>query len=255
MRLRAAAPLVLVALVLLPLPGGDPHALDLARALEGPSFDAPLGRDHLGRDVAARLAAGAIPSLVAVAIGLGATLVAGVAAGCVVALGPPPVATALRRLAETSLALPTLVVALVIAAAVGAGPATAGLALAATAWAPWAVTTAAWLDRLTGEPYWRAALALGLPLPRALARHLLPNLAPALGALAGADAARAVLLVATLGFLGLSGDTSRPDWGAMVHEYRLLAFEAPRLVLAPIAAVAFVALALHGALDRTAARR
>ena len=62
-------------------PHGDPHALDLAGALAPPSLDAPLGRDHLGRDLAARLAAGAQPSLVAIAIGLGATLVGGVLAG------------------------------------------------------------------------------------------------------------------------------------------------------------------------------
>jgi len=246
--LAAATILALIGIAL--VPHGDPHALDLAGALAPPSLDAPLGRDHLGRDLAARLAAGAQPSLVAIAIGLGATLVGGVLAGCLVALGPQALATSVRRIAEATLAVPSLVVALVLAAALGAGPATAGLALAATAWAPWAVTTAAWLDRLRGEPYWRAALALGLPLPHALARHLLPNLAPALGALAGADAARAILLVATLGFMGLMGDTGRPDWGAMVHEYRLLAFEAPRLVLAPIAAIALAATALHCLLDR-----
>ena len=100
------------------------------------------------------------------------------------------------------------------------------------------------------QPYWLATRALGVPLPRALSRHLLPALAAPLGALAGADAGRAVMLVASLGFLGLSADTGRPDWGAMVHEYRLHAFGRPLLVAAPVAAIAAVSLALHLILDQ-----
>lgn len=233
----------------------DPHAVDLDRVLAAPSPAHWLGTDHLGRDVASRLLAGAAPALVAIAVALAATLGLGTLAGALVALGPPALASATRRLAEIALALPVLVVALVVAAAMGAGPATAGLALAASAWAPYAITIAGLLERLSAEPYWRAAEALGLPRARAVARHLLPALAPPLGALAGADAGRAVILVASLGFLGLTGDTGRPDWGTMIHEYRMFLFDAPRLMIAPSAAIAALALALNRALDPGACSR
>ncbi|WP_372426706.1 ABC transporter permease subunit [Salinarimonas chemoclinalis] len=248
-RLALAAGIVAAATLGALAPPGDPHAIDLARTLAGPSPAHPLGTDHLGRDLLARLAAGAAPSLVALAIGLLATLGLGVAAGSAIALGPAPLALAARRLAEVALAAPTLVVALVLAALMGAGPATAGLALAASAWAPYAITVAALLERLVAEPYWRAAEALGLDRPRALARHLVPALAGPVGALAGADAARAVTLVAALGFLGLAADTGRPEWGAMIHEYRPFLIEAPRLLLAPLCAIAALALAAHAVLD------
>ena len=79
---------------------------------------------------------------------------------------------------------------------------------------------------------------------------MLPNAWPALGALAGADAGRAVILVASLGFIGLSADTGRPEWGTMIYEYRMFLFTEPRLVLAPILTCTFVCVLLHGLLDR-----
>ena len=72
---------------------------------------------------------------------------------------------------------------------------------------------------------------------------------PGLGALDEADAGRAVILVASVGFIGLSEDTGKPEWGAMIHEYRMFLFTEPRLVLAPILARTFVTVLLHGVLD------
>lgn len=230
---------------------GDPHAVDLANRLAVPSSSYLLGTDHLGRDLATRLAWGAVPSFTAVAIVLAAGLGLGTIAGGAMALGPSSIRGAVRWLAETALALPTLVIALVLSAGLGAGAVTVALALIVTSWAPYALTIAALFERIRGEQYWQASLALGSDLPPALRRHMLPNAWPALGALAGADAGRAVILVASLGFLGLSADTGRPEWGAMIHEYRLFLFSDPRLPLAPILACAATSLALHLGLDRT----
>lgn len=231
--------------------GVDPHAVDLSSRLAAVSSAHPLGTDHLGRDLAARLVWGAIPSLIAIAIVLSGGLGLGMIAGCLVAFGPPLVRDAARWAAETALALPTLVTALVLSAALGAGSITVALALLATSWAPYAMTIAALFDRIRGETYWQASIALGAPLPEAIRRHMLPNAWPALGALAGADAGRAVIVVASLGFIGLSPDTGRPEWGAMIHEYRMFLFTEPRLVMAPVLACAAVSALLHLALDRS----
>ncbi len=235
-------------------PPHDPEALDLDRVLASASAEHWLGTDHLGRDLAARLLAGAAPSLLAVAVALVATLGFGIAIGAIIALGGTAMRQATRRLAELALAVPTLVVALAIAAVVGAGPVTAALALAATAWAPYALVVAGLVERLTAEPYWRSAEALGVSRAAGMRRHLLPHLAAPLGALAGADAGRAVVLVASLGFLGLSGDTGRPEWGSMIHEYRLFLFDTPRLVLAPVVAIVLLSLMLHLGIEGAAGR-
>lgn len=237
------------------------HAVDLGNVLAQPSPAHLFGTDHLGRDVFSRVMAGAQPSLAAAGLALFLTLAAGTLAGSLIAIAPASLAGAVRRLAEIVIAAPQLVVALVVAAILGAGPLTAAIALALTGWAHYALVVAALIERLTAEPYWRAAEALGVDRISGLRRHLLPNLAAPLGALAGADAARAVILIASLGFLGLSADTGRPEWGAMIHEYRIFIFEAPRLLFYPMAATALLALACSLLLDPgastapTAARR
>lgn len=225
------------------------HALDLANVLAPPSPAHPFGTDHLGRDMFSRVMAGAQPSLVAAALALVLTLAAGTVFGAVIAIAPTWLANGVGRLAEIVIAAPQLVVALVVAAILGPSPVTAALAIALTGWAHYALVVAALLERLTAEPYWRAAQALGVGRIGGLRRHLLPNLAAPLGALAGADAARAVILIASLGFLGLSADSGRPEWGAMIHEYRIFVFEAPRLLFYPMAATALLALAFNLMLD------
>ena len=228
----------------------DPHAIDLSNRLAAPCAAHPLGTDHLGRDLATRLVWGATPSLSAVAIVLAGGLGFGLLAGGIIALAPPPLRDGVQWLAKTALAVPTLVTALVLSATFGAGILTVSAALLVTSWAPYALTIAALFDRIRGEVYWKASEALGATLPSAVRRHMLPNAWPALGALAGADAGRAVILVASLGFIGLSADTGQPEWGAMIHEYRMFLFTEPRLVLAPILACTFVTVLLHGMLDR-----
>ncbi|MEM9974924.1 MAG: ABC transporter permease [Pseudomonadota bacterium] len=229
---------------------GDPHAVDLTNRLAGPSRGHILGTDHLGRDLATRLVWGAVPSLIAIAIVLAGGIGVGVFAGGLIALGPKLLSDASHWLAETALAVPTLVTALVLSAFFGAGIFTIAAALLITSWAPYALTIAALFDRVRGEPYWRASEALGTPLAAGLHRHLLPNAWPAIGALAGADAGRAVIVVASLGFIGLSSDTGRPEWGAMINEYRMFLFSEPRLVLAPVLACTLVTVYLHLMLDR-----
>ncbi len=251
MRLTAILGLLLPAGVLVWLLGGlgDPHAVDLAKRLAPPSFALPLGADHLGRNLAARILWGAAPSLAAASLVLIAGLSIGVFAGGVIALGPPWARRGVRWLAETALAVPTLGSALVLSSAFGAGVARVALALVITAWAPYALSVAALLERLRAEQYWRASLALGAPLGAAMRRHMLPNIWPVIGALAGADGGRAVILVASLGFIGLSADTGRPEWGAMIHEYRMFLFTEPRLVLPPVVACAVLSICLHMAFD------
>ena len=235
--------------------GPDPNAVDLSNRLVGYSAAHLLGTDHLGRDLASRLIWGAAPSLVAIAVVLTGGLCLGIAGGGMIALGPAGLRETAKWLAETALAVPTLVTALVFSAIFGAGPLTVALALMATSWAPYALTVAALFNHIRGEPYWRASEALGASTGTAARWHMLPNAWPALGALAGADAGRAIILVASLGFIGLSADTGQPEWGVMIHEYRMFLFTEPRLVLAPVMACTLVCILLHGALDSSTSRR
>jgi len=251
LRLSAALLFALIAIGFFWQPH-DPHAVDLSKALQEPSLTYWFGTDHLGRDVASRLIVGAQTSVFAIAIVLVSSIGIGILAGAVIAIGPKSVSASMRWLAETVLAVPTFVLALVLAALFGAGLMAIAAALVVNTWAPYALSLAALFDRLRSEQYWQASLALGSGLTGALQRHLLPNTLPVLGALAGADAGRAVILVASLGYLGLSADTGHPEWGSMIHEYRMFLFSEPRLVIAPIIATSALAFLLNRALDRDA---
>lgn len=248
-RILVALLILLCATILAFNPPLDPHAVNLRQTFNASSALHWLGTDHLGRDLAARLIAGAKPSLLAIAIVLVGSLGIGIFAGALIALAPAPLSAVTRWLAETLLAVPTLILALVVAALLGAGMQAIALSLIVSAWAPYALTIAALFERLTAEDYWRASMALGADMPGAVRRHLLPNAWPTIGALAGADAGRAIILVSSLGFIGLSADTGQPEWGAMIHEYRIFIFSEPRLVMAPIIAVAALSTVLHLLLD------
>ncbi|KPB02327.1 ABC transporter permease [Ahrensia marina] len=228
----------------------NPHSVDLTGSFQLPSALHWLGTDHLGRDVASRLMIGAQTSLFAIFIVLCGSLVVGLIAGTIIAVAPSSIASFVRWLAQTTLAIPTLIMALFLAALIGPGLYSIALALIISAWAPYALSIAALVDRLRAEQFWRASLALGASPLNVVIRHLLPNTWPVIGALAGADAGRAVILVTSLGFLGLSADTGQPEWGAMIYEYRMFLFSAPHLVLAPVFTTALSALLLNIALDR-----
>ena len=95
-------------------------------------------------------------------------------------------------------------------------------------------------DLVTSQPVIRAALAgIGIAVTTQVTES--PSDVAASG---GFD------LVASLGFIGLSADTGQPEWGTMIHEYRMFLFTEPRLVLAPVQACTFVTVLLHGMLDR-----
>lgn len=249
LRLFAALLLALIAIGFFWQPH-DPHTVDLSKALQEPSWIYWLGTDHLGRDLASRLIVGAQTSVLAILIVLVSSIGIGIVVGAVIAIGPKSLSVGMRWLAETILTVPTFVLALVLAALFGAGLMAIAAALIVNTWAPYALSLAALFDRLRSEQYWQASLAMGSGLTGALRRHMLPNTLPILGALAGADAGRAVILVASLGFLGLSADTGHPEWGSMIHEYRMFLFSEPRLVLAPVIMTCALAFLLNRTLDR-----
>lgn len=249
MRLRAVH-LGLGALVALGVIGSlwQPHApgaVDMLARNLGPSVTHPLGTDHLGRDLASRmLEAGgrslAVVALVALIGFLGGTLTGTLAAS----LGGWAERLILR-LAEMFIVVPTLIWALVAGALFGLNPVTAGLALGLAGLGPFALTANSLAHRALGMDYSRAARALGAGRTRILLRHVLPNTLPLLSAQAGAQAGQAVVAYAGLAFIGLGVDPSRPDWGAMLFEYRMFIFEAPRLMIVPGLGIALTALAIN----------
>ncbi|MEV5436870.1 ABC transporter permease subunit [Streptomyces sp. NPDC052682] len=218
----------------------DPLALNTGERLEAPSLTHPFGTDALGRDVLARVAHGALDTLLLALALSAATLFLGVLLGLVPRLSGP--------LAEMAAAVPPVLAALLVAAVAGSGGATPALAVTAVAWAPLATHTSALLRQERATAHLAAARALGADRPYLLRRALLPAVLPPVTRHALLRLPGVALALASLGFLGLGAQPPSPEWGLLLAENQPYAERAPWAVLAPAAA-----LALLGALAVTAA--
>ncbi|MGW0140880.1 ABC transporter permease subunit [Streptomyces calvus] len=230
---------VLAAVVAFGLPR-DPLALNTGERLQAPSPAHPFGTDALGRDLLARVAHGALDTLLlALAISV-AALCAGVLLGLLPRLSGP--------LVDTVNAVPAALAALLVTAVAGSGTTTPALAVTAVAWAPLAAHTSALLAQERATLHLTATRSLGASRRHLLRRHLLPAVLPPVTRHALLRLPGIALTLASLGFLGLGAQPPSPEWGALLAENQPYAERAPWTVLAPAAV-----LALLGALAVTAA--
>jgi peptide/nickel transport system permease protein len=206
----------------------------------GPSADHPLGLDEQGRDELSRVIYGARHSLVVGVASVAMGTMVGVALGAVAAGLGGWVDTLLMRLVDVLLAVPALFLAIAVAAVVGPGLLPVTVAIGVTS-APLVArllrsTMAAQLE----SGYVAAATATGVPRHRIVLRHVLPNsIGPVLvGATLGMGLA--ILESAGLGFLGLAGDPSSPEWGRMLAATQRSLQTAPQLALFPGVAIVLV---------------
>jgi len=213
-----------------PLPGDlvvrallpyDPLGPDLSAHLQPPGVAHPLGTDGLGRDVAARLLHGAQVSLFVGAGGTLAALALGLFLGALAGHYGGVTDGIISTVVDIALCFPSLLLALALVSLTSAhGPWALMLVLAATRWARIARYARGEFLRLRRGDLVSAARAAGAGEGRILARHLLPNaLAPVL-VTAAFSAAGAILLEASLGFLGLGVQLPLPSWGSMLAAAR-----------------------------------
>jgi ABC-type dipeptide/oligopeptide/nickel transport system permease subunit len=217
----------------------------LANRHQPPSSRFPLGTDELGRDVLTRVLHGARLSL---AIGLAARLVAVVVGGLVGAAAGyfgGAIDFVASRIMELFLAFPSLILAIGIGCALGPGPATVVLAIVAVSWVDVAVLIRATSSSVARRDFVAAARAQGESDRRILFRHIIPNCLPQIVVSFTFGIASAVMIEASLSFLGLgiTGGVDQPSWGWMIYtaEYHLAA--APWAVFAPGLALALTVFA------------
>jgi ABC-type dipeptide/oligopeptide/nickel transport system permease subunit len=220
----------------------DPLAQQIAARNAPPDAIHWLGRDHLGRDILARLAAGTRISL---AVALGATalaLLAGAGLGLLAeALGRWPSFIVFGAF-DMVRALPSILLALTLMVALGVGILPLMLALG-IAYAPHMalVARAAW-RRESAAGYVAAARVMGASPLATLRRHVAPNIAGALVTQAAIIMPRAITTESVMSFFGLGVAPETPSWGRMIAGATRFAEAAPHAVLAPVLALCAVTL-------------
>lgn len=211
----------------------SPYATSAADALNSPNREHILGTDSLGRDILSRALYGARVSLLVGILAVSVSLVIGSILGITAGYFGRWVDAVLMQINDMFIAIPGIVLALAIVAAMGASVTGVVLAIA--------VSSAPGDARLARSKtlyertldYVIAAQAIGCQRPRILARHILPNISSVLIVRATASLGAAILTEAGLSFLGLGVPPPTPTWGGMISDGRQYIFIAPYVSIIP----------------------
>ena len=204
----------------------DPVRQSLRSRLAAPTLEGPdgkshlLGTDHLGRDVLSRVIHGARVSLL---VGGAAVLVGGAigsALGIVAGFRGGWADSIIMTLADAQLAFPFILLAIGIIAVLGPSFPTLVVVIGLSGWVAYARILRSQVLSLRSREFVDAVHALGGSVLRIVVRHVLPNVLSSLVVIATLELARAIVLEATLSFLGLGIQPPTPSWGGMVHEGR-----------------------------------
>ena len=223
----------------------DPQAFHPVARLEGPSAAHWLGTDQFGRDLLSRLLNGA-PSTVF--FGIGATLL-GVGAGSVIGVVAGTaggwVDSVIMRILDGLLAVPELLFTLLIVTFLGGGMGQAMLAVAIAFTPGMARIARSSVLSIRTREYVLAAVARGEPSHYIVLREVLPNAIGPIIVEATIRVAFAIMIGATLGFLGLGAQPPSTEWGLMVAEARQFMFRNAWTVAVPGVAIAMAAMGFN----------
>ncbi len=232
------AVMVFTAIFAGPLATHDPIATDAANTLARPGPDHWLGSDHLGRDIYSRIVHGARVSLI---VGVLSTLFGSVLGGLIGLLSAyfgGTIDLVSQRVLDILQGLPLLVLALVMSAALGPSVQNVVIAISIPIIPRAARVIRASVLTIREMQYVEAARSIGIGHLRIAFRHILPNTIGPFIVLTTAQLGSAILVEATLSFLGMGVPEPYPSWGRMLSvsaaEY---AQKAPWLVLFPGVAI------------------
>ena len=223
----------------------DPAAQELALRLDGPSVLHWFGLDELGRDILARVLAGARISLLVGLIVVSVSGTIGVILGSMAGYFGGAVDEAISRVMDVLLAFPGLLLAIAMVAVLGPSLTHVVLALAVIGWVGYARLVRAQVLRAREFEFVQAARALGASTVRILARHIIPTALPAVSVQATLGMGGAILAEAALSFLGLGVQPPTPSWGSMLNGGRLHLLDAPHLTIFPGLAIAVLVLGFN----------
>ena len=223
----------------------DPSAQALALRLQGPSLAHPLGLDELGRDILARLLAGARVSFLVGVVVVGVSSAIGMTLASIAGYFGGVVDDAISRVIDVLMAFPGILLAIALVAVLGPSLTNVVLALCVIGWVGYARLVRGQALRAREFEYVQAARALGAGPGRVVLRHVLPTAIPAVVVQATLGMAGAIIAEASLSFLGLGVQPPTPSWGTMLDAGRSHLFDAPHLTIVPGVAIALLVLGFN----------
>jgi peptide/nickel transport system permease protein len=216
----------------------NPLQQNVGPALAPPSLDHLFGTDLLGRDVFSRIIA-ATPNDVAIGlVVISTSITIGVIVGSISASRPGLLDELLMRCTDTFFALPALVIAMVIAVALGPGLVNMMMALAIIWWPQYARLARGEALKIFHQNYVESARTFGRSTWKIIVKHVVPNIFTTMLVYATLDIGTVIVAYSGLSYLGLSITPPYPDWGAMVSSFQDYILLAPWLPLSAGFAIA-----------------
>lgn len=238
--------LIVVAIFAPILAPHDPIAQDLSRRLLPPGTSGNwLGTDDFGRDILTRLLYGSRITLYIVMLVILTAPVVGLIIGTVAGYFGGWVDVVLMRITDIFLAFPKLILALALVAVLGPGMENAVLAIALTAWPPYARVARAETLTVRNSDYIAAVKLQGAGAGRVIWGHVMPMCLPSVIIRVTLDMAGVILTAAGLGFLGLGVQPPLPEWGLMISAGRKFLFEQWWVATMPGLAIFIVSLGFN----------
>ncbi|MCL2380951.1 MAG: ABC transporter permease [Treponema sp.] len=223
----------------------DPIAMDLGNTFASPSLQSPMGTDNFGRCIFSRIIFGTRTSLrigfTAVATGLFAGLVIGSLSGFYGGM----MDNAVMRFIDILMAIPGILLAIAIVAALGPGMVNVMIAIGLASIPGYTRITRAAVLTVKEREFVEAARAIGGNDFRIIVRHVLPNSLAPIIVQATLGLSSAILSAAGLSFIGLGVQPPYPEWGFMLSDGRRFIFEHGHMVIFPGLAIVVVVLAIN----------
>lgn len=220
-------------------------AQDIKNRLQGPSMEHWCGTDEFGRDIFARLVHGSRVSLVVGLISVSISLLMGGALGAIAGYYGGRVDNVIMRIMDIFLAVPSILLAMTIVAALGTSLINVMLAIGVSGIPGYARIVRASVMSIKDQEFVGASRAIGAKSPTTIFREILPNCLAPIIVQATLSVAGAILSTASLSFIGLGVQPPSPEWGAMLSGGRNYLRDALHLTLFPGLAIVITILALN----------
>jgi peptide/nickel transport system permease protein len=202
-----------------PYPGAT-DSTDFGTGATAPSLDHPMGPDDTGRDILSRVIFGSRISLMIGAVVLTLAISIGTTLGLIAGYLGGPVNSVIMRTSDVFLSIPPIVLAMAVIAALGQSLLFAIVAISFSWWAWYARLVQGEVLSVKEENFVEASKAMGAGWTRIAFKEVLPNVTGPIIVKATLDMGFAILVAASLSFLGLGSQPPTPDWGTMVASGR-----------------------------------
>lgn len=223
----------------------DPLTVNMSERLLQPSWQYPLGTDHLGRCMFSRLAAGARTTLGIASLALVAVTLIGIPIGLLAGYKRGWLDSILMRIVDAIGAFPDFIMAIAFTGFLGPSLTNLMLSIILVNWIGYARVVRGIVLSEREKEYVLAARAAGCSSWIIIWRHLLPNIISPVLVLAALDIGKIILIIASLSFVGLGAQPPSPEWGAMLNDGRPYFQANPSLMIYPGIAIMLVVISCN----------